>query len=135
MWTVGWERGDRSESHKGWGSCSQTWDHGRWGFVTTSRNLALQVSNARLLGWNRGSSFFGNYCTFCKCWDTCPVNTKNEIFCVQVKNKPCVKYIIVMHLIPWIRSHGSETLLIKKKKSFIDGSILLMVCMTDSIDR
>jgi hypothetical protein len=41
----------------------------------------------------------------------CPVNT-NKIFCVQVKNKPCVKFIVVLHLIPWIRSRGSETLIV-----------------------
>jgi hypothetical protein len=28
---------------------------------------------------------------------------------VQVKNKPCVEYIIIMHLISWIYSRGSET--------------------------
>ncbi len=29
--------------------------------------------------------------------------------CVQVKNKPCVKYTVIMCLISWIRSCGSET--------------------------
>ncbi len=29
--------------------------------------------------------------------------------CVQVKNKPCVEYIIIMRLISWIHSRGSET--------------------------
>jgi hypothetical protein len=51
-------------------------------------------------------------CTSRKHWDACLVNT-NEIFCVQVKNKPCVKYIVVMRLIPWIHSRGSETLTAK----------------------
>jgi hypothetical protein len=32
---------------------------------------------------------------------------------VQVKNKPCVEFIIVMHLISWIPSRGSETNIIE----------------------
>ncbi len=28
---------------------------------------------------------------------------------MQVKNKPCVKYITTMRLISWIHTHGSET--------------------------
>jgi hypothetical protein len=28
---------------------------------------------------------------------------------VQVKNKPCVEYTVIMHLISWIHSRGSET--------------------------
>jgi hypothetical protein len=31
-------------------------------------------------------------------------------FRVQVKNKPCVDYIVIMRLIPWIHSRGSETI-------------------------
>ncbi len=30
-------------------------------------------------------------------------------FCLQVKNKPCVDYIVIMRLISWIHSRGSET--------------------------
>ncbi len=37
------------------------------------------------------------------------IKYKERILCVQVKNKPCVVYTI-MGLIPWKRSHGSETL-------------------------
>jgi hypothetical protein len=33
----------------------------------------------------------------------------NETFCVQVKNKPCMKYTTVMRLISWIHTRGSET--------------------------
>ncbi len=33
----------------------------------------------------------------------------NVIFCVQVKNKPFMKYITVMGLISWIHTRGSET--------------------------
>jgi hypothetical protein len=33
---------------------------------------------------------------------------KKELSVVQVKNKPCVIYI-VMRLIPWIQSRGNET--------------------------
>ncbi len=40
----------------------------------------------------------------------------NYVFCeykqdfyVQVKNEPCLKYTIVMHLISWIHSRDSET--------------------------
>ncbi len=29
--------------------------------------------------------------------------------CVQVKNKPCVEYTIIMRLIPWNHSRGSKT--------------------------
>jgi hypothetical protein len=50
----------------------------------------------------------------------CPVNTK-EIFCVQVRNKPSMKYIVVIHLIPWIHSRGSETKLKTLKLFFIES--------------
>jgi hypothetical protein len=40
----------------------------------------------------------------------CYVN-KNE-FCVQVKNKSCVDCTVIMHLIPWKCSRGSETTMI-----------------------
>jgi hypothetical protein len=33
-------------------------------------------------------------------------------FCVLVKNQPCVVCIIIMRLISWNRSHGSETLIL-----------------------
>jgi hypothetical protein len=33
----------------------------------------------------------------------------NKTFCVQVKNKPFMKYTTVMHLISWIHTRGSET--------------------------
>ncbi len=32
-------------------------------------------------------------------------------FCVQVKNKPCVRCTSNMGLISWIRPHGSETVI------------------------
>jgi predicted anti-sigma-YlaC factor YlaD len=32
---------------------------------------------------------------------------------VQVKNKPCVIYTIML-LIPWKQSHGSETITVRK---------------------
>jgi hypothetical protein len=38
----------------------------------------------------------------------CCVNIKWN-FCVQVKNKPCVVCTVIMRLISWIRSRGSET--------------------------
>jgi hypothetical protein len=31
-------------------------------------------------------------------------------FCVQVKNKPCVEYTVIMRLISWIHSHGKTVL-------------------------
>ncbi len=43
----------------------------------------------------------------------------NDIFCVLVKNKPCVKYIVVMRLIPWIHSHGSETITMRSDNGFL----------------
>jgi hypothetical protein len=33
---------------------------------------------------------------------------------VEVKNKPCLKYIVIMRLIPWIHSRGSETCMSNK---------------------
>jgi hypothetical protein len=43
----------------------------------------------------------------CKYHDACLANT-NVIFCEQVKNKPSVEYSIIMQLISWIHSLGSE---------------------------
>jgi hypothetical protein len=37
------------------------------------------------------------------------VQNKKRALCVQVKNKPCVLYTI-MRLIPWIQTHGSNTI-------------------------
>jgi hypothetical protein len=34
---------------KGWASCYQTGDQGGWEFVTTSKKLALRVSNVGIL--------------------------------------------------------------------------------------
>jgi hypothetical protein len=48
-------------------------------------------------------------CILCKYHDACLVNTK-KIFCLQVKIKLCVEYIIIMRLISWIHSRGSETI-------------------------
>jgi hypothetical protein len=39
----------------------------------------------------------------------CMICKYNEILCVQVKNKPCVRFTSTMHLISWIRPRGSET--------------------------
>jgi hypothetical protein len=104
------EKGVKGVKAKGCGSCYQTREQGGWGFVTTSKKLALQVSNAGgYIVDAGGSDFFRNCCTFYKYRDTYPVNI-NKIFCVQVKNKPCVKYIVIIRLIPWIRSRGSETI-------------------------
>jgi hypothetical protein len=36
----------------------------------------------------------------------------NQTFCVQVKNKPCVKYTTIMRLISWINTRGSKTMAI-----------------------
>jgi hypothetical protein len=42
---------------------------------------------------------------------------------MQVKNKPCVKYAIVMRLIPWIYSRGSETLLIDQLCTYMQCNL------------
>jgi hypothetical protein len=47
-------------------------------------------------------------CTLCKYHDACLVNT-NEIFCVQVKNKPRVEYIIIIIIIfNWSYGQGTR---------------------------
>jgi hypothetical protein len=92
---------------KGWDSCYQKRDQGVWEFITTNKKLDLQVSKVGLLCW---CTWVPKEiaCILCKYHDACLVNT-HKIFCVQVKNKPCVEYISIMHFISWIHSRGSET--------------------------
>ncbi len=39
---------------------------------------------------------------------SCYAEHKRDL-CVHVKNKPCVEYTVIMPLISWIHSRGSET--------------------------
>ncbi len=52
----------------------------------------------------------------------------NVIFCVQVKNKPCVKYTTVMRLISWIHTRGSETLIKSLRKHVHNTSEYFATC-------
>ncbi len=70
------------------------------------------------------------YSILCKYYGACLVNT-NKIFCVQVKNKPCVEYTIIMRLISWIHSHSSEIFMVSSN-NFFGGSLGVMFkCSTD----
>ncbi len=70
--------GGKGVKAKGLGSCYQTGNQGGWEFVTTSKKLALQVSNVDSLLMQ------GVTCTFCNYKDACYVNT-NEIFVCRLK--------------------------------------------------
>jgi hypothetical protein len=48
-------KGVKGEKAKGWGSFYQTGDQSGWGFVTTYKKLALQVSKGFLINFARGS--------------------------------------------------------------------------------
>jgi hypothetical protein len=70
------------------------------GIAAMSKTSVIQVSGFFLLQHKRlwlDIIYFFNH-----------IKYKNRVFCVQVKNKPCVVYTI-MHLIPWKQSHGSKT--------------------------
>ncbi len=47
------------------------------------------------------------------------------IFCVQVKNKPWLRYTTVRHLISWIHTRGSETILYFRTDVSVEGKIPL----------
>ncbi len=47
------------------------------------------------------------------------------IFCVQVKNKACVRYTAVRNLISWIHTRGSETILYFRTDVSVEGKIPL----------
>jgi hypothetical protein len=52
----------------------------------------------------------------------CCVNNKyKQDFCVQVKNKPCMVCTVIMRLISWNRSRGSETLVAFQRKIALES--------------
>ncbi len=86
---------------KGEGSWFQARDLSGWEFAIMSKTSVLQVSGFFLLQHNGLSPEIN-----CSC--SC-IEHKNRFLCVQVKKKPCV-VCTIMGLIPWKRSHGSETI-------------------------
>jgi hypothetical protein len=51
--------------------------------------------------------------------------------CVQVKNKPCVECTVIMRLISWNHSHGSETVItLLEKKNIANASLALLFKVT-----
>jgi hypothetical protein len=90
-------KGVKGVGIEGWDSCYQARDQSGWGFASMSKTLDLQVS------WG-----FPSFPSFDKgFWLMIDYVYANKTrFCVQVKNKPCVEYFIIIHLISWNCFHG-----------------------------
>jgi hypothetical protein len=80
-----------------------------------SKTLALQVSWGFLLILQgvRLTVVF----TLCKYRLIVHCVNINEVFSVQVKNKPCVECILIMRLISWNHTCGSETLVSNRQNT------------------
>jgi hypothetical protein len=105
MGVKGWERGEESQNQEV-GICYQTGNQNGWGFATMSKTLDFQVSLGFVLFFlfTKGLSRLTIDCMLCK---------YIMRFCVQVKNKLCVECTVIMRLISWNHSRGSETVIMR----------------------
>jgi hypothetical protein len=94
---------------KGWGSCYQAMDQSGGEFATMSKILALQVSQGSLLFMHGVRLIIS--CTLCRYRLIVHHVNINKIPVCRLKIYLFVECIIIMRLISWIHSCGSETVL------------------------
>jgi hypothetical protein len=76
-----------------------------------SKTSAFQLSKGFFSSFHKGVRLRIN-CVLCK---------YKQDFCVQVKNKPCMVCTVIMRLISWNRSRGSEILVAFQRKIALES--------------